>query len=263
MAFKRLLVRRDTAANWTSTNPTLASGEFGYETNTGKFKIGNGSTAWTSLAYSIDTNIGFASLNSLSDVAITTVADGDFLRWNGTAWINDAVNLSTDTIGSYVEALVAGTGVTLANNSGEGATPTVAVDTTIIAPIASPTFTGTVSGITATMVGLGNVDNTSDANKPVSTATQTALDLKAPLASPTFTGTVAGITSTMVGLGNVDNTSDANKPISTATQTALDLKAPLGEPEARADVAGVGGHPLRANQFGLPIGAEVAVQIGE
>jgi hypothetical protein len=58
------------------------------------------------------------------------------------------------------------------------------------APIASPTFTGTVSGITATMVGLGNVDNTSDANKPVSTATQSALDLKANLASPTFTGTV-------------------------------------------------------------------------
>ena len=46
------------------------------------------------------------------------------------------------------------------------------------APLASPTFTGTVSGITKSMVGLGNVDNTSDANKPVSTATQTALDLK-------------------------------------------------------------------------------------
>jgi hypothetical protein len=73
-------------------------------------------------------------------------------------------------------------------------------------------------------VGLSNVDNTSDANKPVSTATQTALDLKADLASPTFTGTVSGITKAMVGLGNVDNTSDANKPISTATQTALDLK---------------------------------------
>jgi hypothetical protein len=58
------------------------------------------------------------------------------------------------------------------------------------APIASPTFTGTVAGITKTMVGLGNVDNTTDANKPVSTATQTALDLKAPIASPTFTGTV-------------------------------------------------------------------------
>jgi hypothetical protein len=43
----------------------------------------------------------------------------------------------------------------------------------------SPTFTGTVSGITKSMVGLGNIDNTSDANKSVSTATQTALDLKA------------------------------------------------------------------------------------
>jgi hypothetical protein len=47
------------------------------------------------------------------------------------------------------------------------------------ANIESPTFTGTVSGITKEMVGLGNVDNTSDLDKPISTATQTALDLKA------------------------------------------------------------------------------------
>jgi hypothetical protein len=82
-------------------------------------------------------------------------------------------------------------------------------------------FTGTIG---KSGVGLGNVDNTSDANKPVSTATQTALNLKANLASPTFTGTVSGITKAMVGLSNVDNTSDASKPISTATQTALDAK---------------------------------------
>jgi hypothetical protein len=43
------------------------------------------------------------------------------------------------------------------------------------------------------MVGLGNVDNTSDANKPVSSSCQIALDSKANLASPTFTGTVSGI----------------------------------------------------------------------
>jgi len=88
-----------------------------------------------------------------------------------------------------------------------------------------PNANGTIaltSDITKSAVGLGNVDNTSDANKPISTATQTALDLKAPIASPTFTGTVGGITKSMVGLGNVDNTSDLNKPISTATQTALD-----------------------------------------
>ena len=83
---------------------------------------------------------------------------------------------------------------------------------------------------TATEVSLGNASNTSDANKPISTATQTALDLKSPLASPTFTGTVSGITKAMVSLGNVDNTTDANKPVSTATQTALDLKSPLASP---------------------------------
>jgi hypothetical protein len=58
------------------------------------------------------------------------------------------------------------------------------------APTDSPTFTGTVSGITGSMVGLGNVDNTSDLDKPISTSTQSALDLKSDLASPTFTGTV-------------------------------------------------------------------------
>lgn len=47
-------LRRDTAANWTSTNPTLAAGEQGFETNTGKFKIGTGSTAWNSLLYATD-----------------------------------------------------------------------------------------------------------------------------------------------------------------------------------------------------------------
>ena len=79
------------------------------------------------------------------------------------------------------------------------------------------------------MVGLGNVDNTSDANKPVSTAQQTALDLKAPINNPTFTGTVGGVTKSMVGLGNVDNTSDANKPVSTSQQNA-NLKAPINNP---------------------------------
>ena len=58
-------------------------------------------------------------------------------------------------------------------------------------------------------VGLGNVDNTSDADKPVSTATQTALSAKANSAD----------------FSNVDNTSDADKPVSTATQTALNAKA--------------------------------------
>jgi hypothetical protein len=104
------------------------------------------------------------------------------------------------------------------------------------ANLASPTFTGTVSGITKSMVGLGNVDNTSDANKPVSTATQTALNGKENTITAGTTGqyfrgdkTFQTLNKSAVGLGNVDNTSDANKPISTATQTALDLKVNISD----------------------------------
>ena len=43
--------RNDTASAWTSANPTLSAGEFGLESDTDQFKIGDGSTAWTSLAY--------------------------------------------------------------------------------------------------------------------------------------------------------------------------------------------------------------------
>jgi hypothetical protein len=69
-------------------------------------------------------------------------------------------------------------------------------------------------------VGLGNVDNTADSAKPVSTAQQSALNLKAPIDNPTFTGIVGGVTKSMVGLGNVDNTADSAKPVSTAQATA-------------------------------------------
>ena len=47
----KMAQRRDTAANWTSANPTLLAGEIGIESDTNKIKIGNGSTAWTSLGY--------------------------------------------------------------------------------------------------------------------------------------------------------------------------------------------------------------------
>ena len=115
---------------------------------------------------------------------------------------------------------------------------------------ASPTFSGTVTGITKAMVGLGVAENTTDLNKVISSATQTALNLKANeedlesvsvdvgdlqtqlllkanLASPSFSGTVAGIDKNMVGLGNVDNISDINKVVSNATTTQLNLKQPL------------------------------------
>ena len=55
----QIQIRRGTAASWTSTNPTLAAGELGLETDTGLWKVGNGSTAWTSLSYAT----GYAPVN--------------------------------------------------------------------------------------------------------------------------------------------------------------------------------------------------------
>lgn len=48
---QRIRIRRDIAANWTSVNPTLMLGEIGYETDTTKIKVGDGTTAWASLQY--------------------------------------------------------------------------------------------------------------------------------------------------------------------------------------------------------------------
>ena len=69
--------RRDTAANWTSANPTLAEGELGLETDTTFYKIGTGSTACTSLAYG--TIAGVPSSNSITSAMIVngTIVAGD------------------------------------------------------------------------------------------------------------------------------------------------------------------------------------------
>ncbi len=111
--------------------------------------------------------------------------------------------------------------------------------------LTSPVITTPV-GLIKSDVGLSDVDNTTDLGKPISNATQLALNLKANTASPTFTGIVSGITKAMVGLGNVDNTSDLNKPISIAVQNALDLKqnildekADINSPSFTGTVSGI------------------------
>lgn len=47
----RIQIRRDTSSNWSASNPVLLQGEFGYELDTGFAKIGDGTTAWSSLEY--------------------------------------------------------------------------------------------------------------------------------------------------------------------------------------------------------------------
>jgi hypothetical protein len=131
---------------------------------------------------------GIATISTASNNLITEVnaieaatglnADGTYATISGTNYIGSASSVAqADT---YLDAAIKANSDALL----------------LKVPIASPTFTGTVGGITKSMVGLGNVDNTSDANKAVSTATQTALDLKANLASPTLTGAPLAPTAT-------------------------------------------------------------------
>jgi len=71
-------VRRDTAANWTSANPTLRQGEKGLETDTGKEKTGDGVTAWNSLAYAFVRATGdetIAGVKTFSSSPIVPPAD--------------------------------------------------------------------------------------------------------------------------------------------------------------------------------------------
>jgi hypothetical protein len=236
---------------------------------TGAVDIANGGTGAITAGAAL-TNLGAQSSANLSTDVTGT----------------DATSLTkypaVKSIKDYVDTQVAAATIADATTSlkgkiqlggdlaGTAAAPTVP-GLLLKAPIESPTFTGTVSGITKAMVGLANADNTSDVNKPVSTAAQTALNLKAPLESPTFTGTpvlptattaitqAAGDNSTKLATtayvessviaGTPDATTSARGKIQLAgdlagtaaspTVPGLALKAPIESPTFTGTVSGI------------------------
>lgn len=120
----RILLRRDTSANWASANPVLANGEIGYDTTLDRIKVGDGSTAWSSLPFTTNVDIASnanAGLLSASDYAelsgatanntaskiVKRDASGNFsvnlISASGTP--SSASHLTTK---SYVDALVNG-----------------------------------------------------------------------------------------------------------------------------------------------------------
>lgn len=116
---------------------------------------------------------GIVTVDKIKNVAVSATAPttNQVLTYNGTVWAPAAAAGATP-----IDALNStSTTAPLSANQGKVLSDALALK----APIASPTFTGTVSGIDKTMVGLDQVDNTTDLLKPVSTAAQTALSLKA------------------------------------------------------------------------------------
>jgi hypothetical protein len=118
MARKTLIQnRRDTSTNWTAVNPVLASGEFGVETNTNKFKIGDGTTLWQDLSYQ-----GGSGLPSggAADQILTKLSSTDY----DVAWVDAAgVTTSASTVKHIVRnttgaTLVKGTVVYTSGSNG-------------------------------------------------------------------------------------------------------------------------------------------------
>jgi hypothetical protein len=195
------------------------------------------------------------TLDDIGDVSATSVVSGEFLKYNGTNWVNEVITLGEDTTGNYLSDVTAGSGITVTHTPGEGSSPTVAVtantfevfgsisnhaaitanvhgiaDTSILVTttgaqtLTNKTITSPV-GLVKGDVGLGNVDNTADTAKPVSTAQQTALDLKANLASPTFTGTPTLPTGTIATTQTAGDSSTAVATtafVSTAVSNLVD-----------------------------------------
>jgi hypothetical protein len=129
-------------------------------------------------------------------VALTT--DISVTAASTTTFSNKSISLSSNTVTSTLAQL--NTAISDADVATLAGTETL-TNKTLTSPVIN-----TPTGITKTDVGLANLDNTSDANKPVSTATQTALDLKANLANPTFTGTVNAAALTLSGDLTVNGT---------------------------------------------------------
>ena len=195
----------DTAAVWTET-----TGAAGGYTNLTSFVA---QTAWRVFYSNADGDVTELALG----------ADGTYLKSNGAAVAptfaapaggGDA--LTTNPLSQFAATTSAELAGVISDETGSG----------LLVYGTSPNIT-TPTGIVKGDVGLGNVDNTADTAKPVSTAQQTALDLKANIASPTFTGTVTIPTPFTLGAVSVLPTgTELNfvDGVTSAIQTQLNTK---------------------------------------
>ena len=103
--------RYDTAANWTAQNPTLLAGEFGIESDTKRWKVGTGATAWTSLLYSNGGTYPLvnADIAANAEIAVSKLADGSARQLLQTDAAGTGVEWTSDVSIPGVLAVTAGT----------------------------------------------------------------------------------------------------------------------------------------------------------
>lgn len=155
MSVIQLQIRRDTSANWTSNNPTLASGEFGLETNTLAVKLGDGTTAWTSLAY-YSTKIRAATgapaggLGVVGDLYINTTNSDLYLKTGVATW----------TLQSNLQGIQGIQGIQ--GNPGVVQAVTAADSSIVVGgTVANPTIQrGAITGDATASAGSNNMTNT-------------------------------------------------------------------------------------------------------
>jgi trimeric autotransporter adhesin len=249
----KIQFRRSIATDWVAVNPILSAGEVGYETDSRKFKIGDGTTAWNSLGYGaifpsefnelVDdrvndlivagSNIGKSYNDSTNTLTIS--ATGVSLLGH-THTSSEITNFNSSVSGLLpVKSVLAGNNITVTPTGDNGFVISSPVNEDTVKDIVGSTISG-VSGIAFNYDSIGKIATISLSDPTIQSTDVTDFNsavsglvngIYAPLNSPTFTGTVNGISKSMVGLGNVNNTSDADKPVSSATQSALNLKASL------------------------------------
>lgn len=158
----RMQQRRDTAANWTSNNPTLAAGEFGVETDTRKLKTGDGTTAWNSLAY--------AATGTVTSITAGTGLSGGTISSSGTIAIDSTVatltgsqTLTNKTLTTPVISSITNTGTLTLPTSTDTLVGRATTDTltnkTLTTPVitqgtSTPSFTTNVYTLVAGDAGL-------------------------------------------------------------------------------------------------------------
>jgi hypothetical protein len=219
---------------------------------TGDYSLLAGSgLAWNADTEALDVDSTIATASSLTDHNSETTNVHGITDTSALATTSDVSNAQTaaeSSASGYVSTHNSETtNVHGIADTEELATKTYADDAADTAEADAITAAGTeadtkistaVAALTKSSVGLANVDNTADADKPVSTATQTALDLKANLAGPTFTGTVTS-TGALVVEGNL-TVSGTTTTVNAADLSITDPLIYLASNQYTEDVLDVG-----------------------